>query len=587
DEVVKGRVPKFIEEEHIEKEGRKTFLHTVKVPLFDEEDDAFGLLGFVHDITTLKDNERELKEAKNAAEAASKAKGEFLANMSHEIRTPMNGVIGMTSLLLDTPLNHEQHDYVDTIRTSGDSLLTIINDILDFSKIESGKLELEEQPFYLRNCVEEVLDLVAHKAAGKKLELAYLIEANTPETIIGDVTRLRQILLNLLNNAIKFTDKGEVVLSVNAKCLSSKKGEYELHFEVRDTGIGIPKDRISRLFRSFSQVDASTTRKYGGTGLGLAISMQLSNLMGGKMWVESEGIPGKGSQFHFTIKARHNKNQKELKENEALHKLAGKRVLIVDDNETNRLILLQYAKGWKMDAVLCEGGKEALKCIEKEAPFDIAILDMQMPEMDGVQLAKNLRKLEKSKELPLIMLTSLGNQVDKKSSEFEALLNKPIKPAALVNVLVGIFVKQPVLVKSQDRKSEFDKSIGEKNPLRILLAEDNVVNQKVAQRMLGRIGYRIDIAANGQEAIESLSRQAYDVILMDIQMPEMDGMEATKYIRSRWAADKQPYIIAMTANALQGDKEKYLAIGMNDYVSKPVRVQELVEALAKCKPLKV
>ncbi|MDW3645595.1 MAG: response regulator [Bacteroidia bacterium] len=587
DEVVASRVPKFIEEEHLEKEGRKTYLHTVKVPLIDEDEEAFGLLGFVHDITKLKDNERELKEAKNAAEAASRAKGEFLANMSHEIRTPMNGVIGMTSLLLDTPLDHEQHDYVDTIRTSGDSLLTIINDILDFSKIESGKLELEEQPFYLRNCVEEVLDLVAHKAAGKKLELAYLIEANTPETIIGDVTRLRQILLNLLNNAIKFTDKGEVVLSVNANCLNAKKGEYELHFEVRDTGIGIPKDRISRLFRSFSQVDASTTRKYGGTGLGLAISKQLSNLMGGAMWVESEGIPGKGSQFHFTIKARHNKNQKELKENEALPKLAAKRVLIVDDNETNRLILLQYAKGWKMDVELCEGGNEALEKIANEDPFDIAILDMQMPEMDGIQLAQNLRKLEKGKDLPLIMLTSLGNQVDKKSSEFEALLNKPIKPAALVNVLVGIFVKQPVLVKSQDRKSEFDKSIGEKNPLKILLAEDNVVNQKVAQRMLGRIGYRIDIAANGQEAIESLSRQAYDVILMDIQMPEMDGMEATKLIRSRWAADKQPYIIAMTANALQGDKEKYLAIGMNDYVSKPVRVQELVVALAKCKPLNV
>ena len=432
-----------------------------------------------------------------------------------------------------------------------------------------------------------MLDLVAHKAAGKKLELAYLIEVNTPETIIGDVTRLRQILLNLLNNAIKFTEKGEVVLCVNAKCLSAQKGEYELHFEVRDTGIGIPKDRISRLFQSFSQVDASTTRKYGGTGLGLAISKQLSTLMGGSMWVESEGVPGKGSQFHFTIKASHNKNQKELKENEALHKLAGKRVLIVDDNETNRLILLQYAKGWKMDAVLCEGGEEALKCIEQEAAFDIAILDMQMPGMDGIQLAQNLRKLEKGKDLPLIMLTSLGNQVDKKSREFEALLNKPIKPAALVNVLVGIFVKQPVLVKSQDRKSEFDKSIGENNPLRILLAEDNVVNQKVAQRMLGRIGYRIDIAANGQEAVESLSRQTYDVILMDIQMPEMDGMEATQLIRSRWAADKQPYIIAMTANALQGDKEKYLALGMNDYVSKPVRVQELVEALAKCKPLKV
>lgn len=582
DEVIRRKVSKVMEEEPAEIDGVKKVLHTVKVPLLDENNQAWGLLGFVHDITSLKEQGEALQEAKDAAEAASKAKGEFLANMSHEIRTPMNGVIGMTSLLLDTSLDCEQQDYVDTIRTSGDSLLTIINDILDFSKIESGKLELENQPFYLRRCVEEVLDLVAHKASSKNLELAYVIKKGTPETIIGDVTRLRQIFLNLLNNAIKFTEEGEVVVSIEAKALETKSDVYQIEIEVRDTGIGIPKDRMQRLFQSFSQVDASTTRKYGGTGLGLAISKQLSELMGGSMWVESEGVPGKGSSFFFTIEAAHNKNQKELKPNEALPKLKGKRILIVDDNQTNRQILTQYVKSWNMEPIVCEGGAQALIALEKEAKIDLAILDMQMPEMDGMELASKIKSNSDYKCMPLIMLTSLGNQMGKVNKHFEALLNKPIKPSGLFNALVGVFVKDKVLVKEKIGASGFDLSIGENNPLRILLAEDNVVNQKVAQRILSKIGYRADIAANGLEALEALTRQPYDVIFMDIQMPEMDGIETTKVILEKWKPEQRPRIIAMTANALQGDKEKYLEVGMDDYVSKPVHVKELVAALARC-----
>ncbi|MDD5034695.1 MAG: response regulator [Methylococcaceae bacterium] len=564
--------------------GQKVYVMGTASLLRDAKGQAVGAIEIVRDLSERKRMDESLHEAKDAAESATRAKSEFLANMSHEIRTPMNAIIGMTSLLLNTPLTPEQHDFTDTIRISGDALLSLINDILDFSKIEAGRLEMESQAFDLRQCLESAVDLVAMRANEKTLDIGFLVDADVPPTLAGDVTRLRQILVNLLNNAVKFTEHGEVIAEVKLESSPDAQGKAMLHFEVRDTGIGIPRERMDRLFKSFTQVDTSTTRKYGGTGLGLAISKRLVEIMGGRMWVESAGIPGQGTIFHFTICVPVSAEPLESPSPEQLPQLQGKRVLVVDDNATNCLILARQTQGWGMQTETFEDPREALEAVRRGDPFDLAILDMQMPEMDGISLAKAIRGQYDSQALPMIMLTSLGRkEVDAEQVGFAAFLNKPIKSNALHDALQQALGQQTRRRPAPEQQSSIDTQLAERHPLRILVAEDYAINQKVALYTLGKMGYRADVAANGQEALEALRRQPYDVVLMDVQMPEMDGLDATRHIVQEWTSERRPRIIAMTANAMQGDREVCLAVGMDDYISKPVQIFELQQALLRCR----
>ena len=577
-EAVAGQRSFSLRYRYLRPDGHESRVLGDAVASHDSEGRVDGYIGTVTDVTESHEQAQALERAKSEAEAATRAKSLFMANMSHEIRTPLNAVIGMTTLLLDTPLSPDQRDFARTIRSSSDSLLEVINDILDYSKVDAGKLEIEQRAFDLRRVVEESLDLLTPRALEKNLNLAYLIEDGTPEALIGDPARLRQILVNLLSNAVKFTHQGEVLVTVDSQRVDETS--ERIHFAVRDTGIGIAAEQLPRLFESFTQVDASTTRKYGGTGLGLAISRCLAELMGGEVNVESE--PGHGSVFHATVRVGRAvaAETAEFLQHDA-PALAGKRILIVDDNLSNRRILTQLTLRWGMKPSTLPSALEALDRVRHGEAFDVAVLDMSMPEVDGLELAAEIRRRRGPSELPIVLLTSLGQRHADPRSALSACLAKPIKASLLFATLVAATGGVAEVAAPAPERPAATAEPGAVAKLRVLVAEDHQTNQRVILRLLHHLGCEADLATDGRQAVAAVRERPYDVVLMDIQMPELDGVQAAREIVSLRGQRRLPRIIAMTANVMPGDREAYLEAGMDGYLAKPIELADLAVLLVQ------
>jgi PAS domain S-box-containing protein len=573
-----------VEKEEVETwpDGSKTWVATTKLPLVDRAGQTIGTFGISKDITGQKHAEEALRLAKQAAEAANRAKGDFLANMSHEIRTPMNAIIGMTELVLDTELSSIQRDYLTMVQQSGDALLSLINDILDFSKIEAGKLDLDVAPFDLYECLGDTMKSLGVRAARKGLELVCQIDRDVPQAVAGDATRLRQIVVNLVGNALKFTDRGEVVLSAGVE--SRGERDFVLRCAVRDTGIGIPREKAESIFAPFEQADTSITRKYGGTGLGLAISSRLTHLMGGRIAVESE--PGRGSTFRFTARFEILPFPAAARRAGDVARISGTRALVVDDNATNRRLLDEMLRNWGMEPVAASSVAEGLELlrngVRQGQPFQLVLTDVNMPEADGFVLVEEIRRDSALAETQVVVLTSgdrPGDIARGKNLGISGYLVKPVKQSELFDSIVAVLGVTTLEPEKEPGAVSAARAI---RPLRILLAEDSLPNQKLAVGLLTKWGHSITVAGNGREAIAAWEAHPFDLILMDVQMPELDGLQATQLIRQRERdTGRRIPIIAMTAHAMKGDREQCLSAGMDGYVPKPIRVKELSAAVAE------